>query len=484
MISHGVPYLTSHRGTYARYVQGSCHHLLYTNHQPIRDSWYTNRVNRSSETHRFQRYAATKRNTRLLTAATNGSRIMKAILTLFQESGAQSCSTDIYCYNSTVYGWCIDGAVVEQAYDCPTGTFCSSDCESFCAKTVPCTSTITTAPEIYQCTATGIFPDVSNYSNYYLCSPKSSGGYYTYLYHCPSGFLFDSDNGVCTPNASVVYGPRCNDYGFYCLTNTTLQLCADKDVAAGGDVYTCNDGNYCSMDCSSQCSEIVPCTSTTTTTASTTEASFECHSAGRFADTTNCHMYYLCVAKTSGGYYQTLYSCPPGSAYNSTKKTCTYSDYSTCRVSTTAAATIDTETFECASSGKFSDSNNSSNYILCVQNTNGGFYQTTYSCPSGSLFNYTTGACTYSSVTYSTSVTSIVAIVSGVSGVVVDLLTNIISCSSSGKFADSSSCKMFYVCSSNPSGGYYTYHFTCPDISVYNSTTQTCSMSSRCFKGA
>lgn len=124
----------------------------------------------------------------------------------------QTCENGFYCVNITSPVICSDGIppADPDVYVCPAGTFCSNDCELECQEIVPCTTTTTTLPttteEPFMCTSTGRFPDPTNCSNYYMCSPRATGGFYQYLYNCPGGALFNSVTRLCTLSANVTCG--------------------------------------------------------------------------------------------------------------------------------------------------------------------------------------------------------------------------------------------------------------------------------------
>ncbi|XP_046995362.1 probable endochitinase [Schistocerca americana] len=198
----------------------------------------------------------------------------------------QVCNDDgFYCVNDTASVTCIDGTppATPVVNVCPTGTYCSADCSLECLETVPCvTTTISpTTEQPFVCTSTGRFPDPTNCSNYYMCSPISTGGFYQYLYNCPGGSLFDSVRRLCTLSTNVT-----------CGTSST---------------------------------SVSPTVTTPTGTLTTTVAPFTCTSVGRFINPLDCFQYYMCSLSANGTFYQYLYDCPQGAAFNSATSQCTAS---------------------------------------------------------------------------------------------------------------------------------------------------------------
>ncbi|KAM3968052.1 uncharacterized protein ACR2FA_005043 [Aphomia sociella] len=182
------------------------------------------------------------------------------------------------------------------------------------------------------CTATGAGryadTDDTTCQNYTLCVLNStSGTYISYNYVCPTTSVFNPTTSQCTASSNYV----CN------VTNTTSSVCTEDGYIADPDstncttyiecveidgsyietTYTCPDDTYFDPN-TTLCEADYNCTSTT---------SFNCTSAGRFADTTDttCQTYYLCVLASNGTFYEYNYTCPSTSVFSPTERLCTTS---------------------------------------------------------------------------------------------------------------------------------------------------------------
>ncbi|XP_047113313.1 cell wall protein DAN4-like [Schistocerca piceifrons] len=207
-----------------------------------------------------------------------------------------------YCLSTSQVQLCYDSEPPSgDAFTCPTNTYCSMDCQYPCWTDIPCTttaspststtalptSTVTTPPtttaEPFVCSEAGRFPDPANCSLYYLCSPKSSGGFYTMHFACPPPSLYNPNTRQCSVS------------------------------------FTCSPAEL--LDNSS---------STVSTIVTSTSQPFTCEESGRFADPEDCKSYYLCSPKSSGGFYQIHYQCPPTSAYDQNTTQCSASSSINC----------------------------------------------------------------------------------------------------------------------------------------------------------
>ncbi|XP_049810208.1 mucin-5AC-like isoform X2 [Schistocerca nitens] len=280
--------------------------------------------------------------------------------------------------------------------------------------TAPTEAPPTEAP--FTCESAGEFKDLGNCSNFYPCIPLSSGDFVYIMFSSPDGSQFDSVTKKCSQNATCIT-PSCNDFGFYCLSTSQVQLCCDTEPPSG-DAFTCPTNTYCSMDCQYPCWTDIPCTTTappsTSTTAlptstvtlppTTTAEPFVRSETGRFPDPANCSLYYVCSPKSSGGVYTMHFSCSPQSLYNPSTQQCSYTftcstaellDNKSNTVSTIATTT--SQPFTCEESGRFADPDDCKSYYLCSPKSSEGFYQIHYQCPPTSAYDQNTAQCSASS---------------------------------------------------------------------------------------
>ncbi|KAG8231186.1 hypothetical protein J437_LFUL007946 [Ladona fulva] len=117
-------------------------------------------------------------------------------------------------------------------------------------------------------------------------------------------------------------------------------------------------------------------------------------------------------------------------------------------------------TFTCTVAGRFPDPNNSSQYIICVPDPSqaSGLLRITIPCPAGSTFSPTALQCVLITATTTTATTT----------------TPIYSCASIGRYPDARNCSIYYMCQTNPAGGFYVYKYTCPATTLFNSAIQKC----------
>ncbi|XP_052901879.1 mucin-5AC-like [Anopheles moucheti] len=110
---------------------------------------------------------------------------------------------------------------------------------------------------------------------------------------------------------------------------------------------------------------------------------FVCPAAGRFANPTDCHKYYVCFWLPFG-LYSLEQNCLTGYAYNPTLERCT-ADQSVCFPGQ----------FTCMGPGRFPDPTDPTQYFWCVWNTFGGYLQYKMQCPMGQVFNPFRGRCAF-----------------------------------------------------------------------------------------
>uniref|UniRef100_A0A182W0S7 Chitin-binding type-2 domain-containing protein n=1 Tax=Anopheles minimus TaxID=112268 RepID=A0A182W0S7_9DIPT len=110
---------------------------------------------------------------------------------------------------------------------------------------------------------------------------------------------------------------------------------------------------------------------------------FVCSAAGRFADPTDCHKYYVCFWLPFG-LYSIEQNCLTGYAYNPTLERCT-ADQSVCFPGQ----------FTCMGPGRFPDATDPTQYFWCVWNMFGGYLQYKMQCPMGQVFNPFRGRCAF-----------------------------------------------------------------------------------------
>ncbi|XP_049277795.1 cell surface glycoprotein 1-like [Anopheles funestus] len=112
-------------------------------------------------------------------------------------------------------------------------------------------------------------------------------------------------------------------------------------------------------------------------------SSFVCPAAGRFANPTDCHKYYVCFWLPFG-LYSLEQNCLTGYAYNPTLERCT-ADQSVCFPGQ----------FTCMGPGRFPDPTDPTQYFWCVWNMFGGYLQYKMQCPMGQVFNPFRGRCAF-----------------------------------------------------------------------------------------
>lgn len=301
----------------------------------------------------------------------------------------------------------------------------------------------------FSCGKVGRFPDPEDVScqKYYVCSAFSDGSYITTPATCSPLKKFNPQLNACS------YSYVCNFNATTATTKTTEEraFATDFECAASGRFENPND-----LTCSTyylclkyhgafiktlytcpvtalfdptlrRCSTLHVCataTTTITTVATTTVTDFQCTATGRFenSDDLSCTTYYLC-SKYSGTFIKTLYKCPLSTYFDPNLHRCTTQHV--CATTTTTAAPISTTTnlpelttepemvtwlnysstttteavnedFVCTTRGRYANfyDNTCKRYYLCNQLQNGTILQTTYSCPSNSVFDQSIYKCT------------------------------------------------------------------------------------------
>ena len=110
---------------------------------------------------------------------------------------------------------------------------------------------------------------------------------------------------------------------------------------------------------------------------------FVCPAAGRFANPTDCHKYYVCFWLPFG-LYSLEQNCLAGYAYNPSLERCT-ADQSVCFPGE----------FTCMGPGRFPDPADPTSYFWCVWNMFGGYLQYKMQCPMGQVYNAFRGRCAF-----------------------------------------------------------------------------------------
>nr|QKV49919.1 insect intestinal mucin 3 [Locusta migratoria] len=384
-------------------------------------------------------------------------------------------------------------------------------------------SVLTDAPTTvapFKCESAGEFQDIGDCKNFYLCIPLSSGDFVYIKFSCPDGSQFDSVTKKCSQNATCIR-PSCNEFGFYCISTSQVQLCYDSEPPSG-DAFTCPANTYCSMDCQYPCWADIPCTvptespsiSTTTLLTSTVTLPWTT-SESPMTSTTAFPTSTVTLPPTTTDYSTTTTTLPTSTVtspptttessststtalptstvtvppttteYPSTSTTALPTSTVTSPPSTTESSTTTSPTstvtlpqtttaapFICLETGKFPDPTNCSRYYVCSPKSSGGFYTLQFSCPASSLFNPSTKQCSSSFTCPNTGLTGTS---NSTESLVVTTTSRPFTCEEPGRFADPVDCKSYYVCSPKSSGGFYELHYQCPSTSAFNPTTRQCS---------
>ncbi len=219
----------------------------------------------------------------------------------------------------------------------------SSNCNIISTSTI--LTTTTTSIDYSKCPSGHRFsPHATNCSKFLQCERSTFGLMVEYEVNCPNGLLFNSINRLCDWPQNV----QCSSN----LGTTTVA-------------------------------------STTVSTATVIDYS-KCPSGSRFSKhPTDCSKYVQCDRTATGGFIETVLSCPSTLLFNNNIKMCDLRQNVVCE-----AISVDYTT--CPSGQRFSPhSSDCSKYMQCEKSSFGLMVEYEVSCSSGLLYNSNTKSCDF-----------------------------------------------------------------------------------------
>nr|CAD7413375.1 unnamed protein product [Timema poppensis] len=217
--------------------------------------------------------------------------------------------------------------------DCQTVQLCANGVlfnvtrckdETFCNAGSPvCTDddTSCTSPDGFPffCCNIGLFPDLYNCSNYYLCDSDVGGATPIRSFTCPAGSVFDIGTLSCS-GTGACSGSRAPD----CSANPTGALRDNPSLYYVCGLYPGTSTEYAQV---CRCPYGVYNVTTfscetvggpTTSSSGTTSGPFQCHSQGIFSDPESCSSFIACPIDLVPQHV----SCPDGSYFDGQSMTC------------------------------------------------------------------------------------------------------------------------------------------------------------------
>ncbi|RUS79636.1 hypothetical protein EGW08_012605 [Elysia chlorotica] len=315
---------------------------------------------------------------------------------LFQD--ASDCSSYIVCNNDRLTrASCPVGQVFSPVHNSCGNYQTPSGCQNFGLFQTQGDAHPTPT---YKCPDShGKFQDTNDCSGYYVCT-----NYQSHWYQCPNGQMFDPNNEVC----SNIHNPvGCHAPGAGAVTSRGTGSC-NQNNAISQDVNDCSKYFVCTnyilqsrtcpsgqlFDPSRSSCGYTQNPAGCTMPVYQRQGTFRCNQAnGQVQDTADCSRYYLCTNWDA----QSL-ACPIGQLFDPNMGMCgSIVNPGHCNmpenwlpvVGGTTWGSQTLTSFQCRqSSGQFQDTADCSRYYMCTNWT-----PQRLMCPSGQLFNPTTGVC-------------------------------------------------------------------------------------------
>ncbi|KAJ8725147.1 hypothetical protein PYW07_016105 [Mythimna separata] len=410
----------------------------------------------------------------------------------FVDSESKNCTSYVECIQNE------DGNYTRTVYTCPDNSLYNPDttiCDFDYECPTPPKPPIKPPPKppaTFVCTSQGFFVDSEskNCSSYVECIQNEGGNYTRTVYICPDNSLFNPDTTICDfdyecptppkpPLKPSPKPPTCTSQGFFVDSESKncssyVECIQNEDGNYTRTVYTCPDNSLFNPN-TTICDFDYECPTPPKPPLKPSPKPPTCTSQGFFVDSEskNCSSYVECIQNEDGNYTRTIYTCPDNSLFNPNTTICDF-DY---ECPTPPKPPIKPPpkppiTLVCTSQGFFvdSESKNCSSYVECIQNEDGNYTRTVYTCPDNSLFNPNTTICDFD---YECPTPPKPPLKPSPKPP---------TCTSQGFFVDSESknCSSYVECIQNEDGNYTRTVYTCPDNSLFNPNTTICDFDYEC----